>query len=243
MEGELNLIDRRTFTDAAYESLCELLISGRVAPGEKLALRDLSRRLGVSMMPVRDAVSRLIADQALEVTAGRVLRVPFTSAAELRELADVRAINEGYSAERAATRRTAQQMQQIAAAEAAFRNEAACAAPDLSRIMTLNRNFHFAIYGAAEMPILVKFISGLWLRAGPILNLDLRVTPGRLANGNAVRFHRAAMSAIAERDGPAASAAIQSDIRSCADFILAAGELPGDKGLTRDKKNELTSHA
>ena len=63
----LPVIERRTLGDAAYLHLRELLMSGRVAPGERLSLRSLAGALGVSMMPVREAVTRLVADHALEV--------------------------------------------------------------------------------------------------------------------------------------------------------------------------------
>ncbi len=48
---------------AAYLHLRELLMSGRVGPGERLSLRNLAEALGVSMMPVREAVTRLVADR------------------------------------------------------------------------------------------------------------------------------------------------------------------------------------
>ncbi len=50
---ELPLLDRRTLADIAYEHLRELLVSGRLAPGERLSLRELGQALGVSVMPVR----------------------------------------------------------------------------------------------------------------------------------------------------------------------------------------------
>jgi len=69
----LNLepLDRQTLGERAYARLADLLISGRLAPGEKLSLRAAADVLGVSIMPVREAVSRLVADKALEVLRAR----------------------------------------------------------------------------------------------------------------------------------------------------------------------------
>jgi DNA-binding GntR family transcriptional regulator len=225
---ELPLLDRRTLADIAYEHLRELLVSGRLAPGERLSLRELGQALGVSVMPVREAVNRLVADRALEVTQGRVLQVPRTNAAQLHELAEIRVVVEGFAAERAALTRSPGHLAAIVAAEAAFRAEATRPAPDPARAIALNRTVHFAIYAAAGLPMLQEMIGDLWLKAGPVLNLDLRENPERLASGGAVRFHGAALAAIEAGDGVAARAAIEADIRSAAAFIIARGALLED---------------
>jgi DNA-binding GntR family transcriptional regulator len=224
----LPLLDRRTLADIAYEHLRELLVSGRLAPGERLSLRELGQALGVSVMPVREAVNRLVADRALEVTQGRVLRVPRTSVSQLHELAEIRVVVEGFAAERAALVRSPEQLATIAASEAAFRAEATRAEPDPGRAIALNWTVHFAIYDAAGLPMLQEMIGDLWLKAGPVLNLDLRGNPERLASGGAVRFHAAALAAIGAGDGAAARAAIEADIRGAAAFIIARGALLQD---------------
>ncbi len=66
-------------------NLSDLLFSGRMAPGDKLSLRQAADVLGVSIMPVREAVSRLVADKALEVTPNRAIRVPLMTAAQFRD--------------------------------------------------------------------------------------------------------------------------------------------------------------
>ena len=71
--------------------------------------------------------------------------------------------------------------------------------PDLPRAVELNKTFHFAVYEAAHSPILVEIIRALWLKAGPVINLDLRANPERLAKGDAIRFH----AEVLPRDPPA----------------------------------------
>ena len=221
----LPVIERRTLGDAAYLHLRELLMSGRVAPGERLSLRALAGALGVSMMPVREAVTRLVADRALEVAPNRAVRVPVMNVTQFRELAAIRIEIEGFAAELAAKASTPDSIEIISVAEKAFRAEAARARPDLPRAVALNKDFHFALYDAAGLPALVEIIGGLWLKVGPIINLDLRENPERLATGGAVRFHAEAASAIRRRDGAAARAAIAADISGTAAFLLAKGGL------------------
>ena len=218
-------MERQTLGERAYAQLCDLLVSGRMAPGEKVSLRGAAGALGVSMMPVREAVSRLVADRALEVTPNRSVRVPVMSVAQFHELAQVRIAIEGHAAAEAACLRTDDDLIQIGAVEAAFQRQSTLPEPDAGLSVSLNKDFHFAVYAAAASPLLIEIIRGLWLKAGPVLNLDLRASPERLREGGAVRFHADALAAIHRRDGLAARAAIAADITGAADFIIGRGAL------------------
>lgn len=218
-------LDRQTLGERAYAQLADLLISGRLAPGEKLSLRSAADVLGVSIMPVREAVSRLVADKALEVTPNRAVRVPLMSAGQFRDLTKVRIAIEGYAAGQAALNRDNNDLSWIARAEQAMRAESELTAPDLPRAVELNKSFHFAVYEAAHSPILVEIIRALWLKAGPVINLDLRANPERLAKGDAIRFHRDVRDAIVAGEETAARDGIAADVSSAAEFILSRGGL------------------
>jgi DNA-binding GntR family transcriptional regulator len=224
----LNLVeplDRQTLGERAYAQLSELLFSGRMAPGDKLSLRQAADVLGVSIMPVREAVSRLVADKALEVTPNRAIRVPLMTAAQFRDLTQARVAIEGHVAAIAARTRNDADLRLIAEAEAAMRAESLVAAPDLPRAVELNKTFHFAVYEAAHSPTLVEIIRALWLKVGPVINLDLRANPERLAKGDAIRFHAEVLAAIQAGDEAGARAGISADISSAADVILSRGGL------------------
>jgi DNA-binding GntR family transcriptional regulator len=225
--SELPTLERHTLSGTVYAALAELLVSGRLAPDERLSLRDTAAALGVSVMPVREAVNRLVADHALEVTPNRAVRVPVMSAGQLRALAETRMLIEGKAAARAAKHRTLKDLAAIRAAEAAFRAMAAQPNPDRIHAVALNRDLHFRIYHAAGLEPLREIITGLWLKIGPVINLDLRAHPDRLQQGSALRHHADALAAIEAGDAEAAEAAIAADIRDAADFILARGGLPG----------------
>ena len=75
-----------TLSAGVLATLRGQLVAGQLAPGDRLSLRTLALRLGVSMQPVRDAVARLVAERALEVTPKRAVQVPLMSASQFREL-------------------------------------------------------------------------------------------------------------------------------------------------------------
>lgn len=218
-------LDRQTLGGRTYAQLSELLMSGRMAPGEKISLRQTAEVLGVSIMPVREAVSRLVADGALEVTPNRAVRVRLMTAAQFRDLTQARIAIEGHAAATAAQNRTAADVKAISRAEAAMRSESRAAKPDLPRAVEYNKSFHFAVYEASHSAILVDIIRALWLKVGPVINLDLRANPERLAKGDAVRFHARVLAAIKSGDADGARDGIAADINNAAEVILSRGGL------------------
>ena len=59
--------DRKITHETVYDSLYASIISGHFEPGKALTIRGLAQELGVSPMPVREAISRLVALGALEI--------------------------------------------------------------------------------------------------------------------------------------------------------------------------------
>lgn len=224
--ARIGRMERATLGDRVYAELRALLIAGELAPGERLSLRRVADQLGTSMMPVREAVSRLAADDALEVLPNRSVRVPLMNAGQFRELTRVRIAIEGFAAEEAARLRGEADLAAIAAHDAVFRAEAHAENPDFERAVRANKDLHFAVYAATQLPTLVSIIEGLWLRVGPVLNLDMRVSGQRLAEGTAERHHARLVAAIRERNGPSARAALVADIEEAARFIAGSGRLP-----------------
>jgi DNA-binding GntR family transcriptional regulator len=178
------------------------------------------------VQPVRVAVSRLIADEALEVTPNRAVRVPLMSAARFEELTTIRLAIEGFAIERAATRRTAAELAQVRRHDRAFRRQCRSRTPDPALAVQANHDLHFTAYRAAGLPTLMPIIEGLWLRIGPVLNLDMRSSPRRLQMGQAETSHAALVEALQARAPAAARAALQADIGTASRFILERGILP-----------------
>lgn len=221
---EVGSLQHETLGERVTGELRALLIAGRLAPGEKLSLRRVAEALGVSMMPVREAVSRLAADKALEVLPGRAVRVPVLTLAQFRELTRIRLVVEGFAAEEATKVITDAQIAVVAQHEAAFL-AAAKDPPDPAAAVGANRDLHFALYEAAGMPSLIEMISRLWLKAGPILNLDMRHEPRRLDGGSAVVAHAQLLAALRRRDTVAARQALVEDISAAAEHIERTARL------------------
>lgn len=215
-------IVHQTLSAKVYQDLRELIISGQLQPGQRLTLAGMAAAMGTSAMPVRDAINKLAADDALEILPNKSVRVPVMTRARFQELVVIRLAVEGLAVETAASRITMEELTRLAGLEQAFSREIALDEPDANQIIQINQQLHFTVYAAAQMPVLSGLIEGLWLRIGPVLNLDLRNRASRRRSDlPSVKAHRALLEALRAGDGAAAKAALALDINSAAAVILA----------------------
>lgn len=226
--AEIGSLQKETLGDRVYGELRALLMAGRLAPGEKLSLRKVAEAIDVSMMPVREAVNRLAADGALEVLPGRAVRVPIMSLGQFHELTRIRLVLEGFAAEEAARNASDADIAAMADAERAFRTAAEASPPKSTEAVAANHQLHATLYRSAGMPTLFEMIERLWLRAGPVINLDMRNDVERLKGGSAVQAHAALLVALRARDGAGARRAIETDISAAAAHIARTGGLADD---------------
>src|SRR5690554_6680547 len=86
----------------AYDFIREKLIAGELHPGTRLSDVALSKEIGVSRTPVREAINQLASEDLVELVPhnGAFVKVPDEQ--ELVELYDVRQLLETYAVTRAA---------------------------------------------------------------------------------------------------------------------------------------------
>jgi DNA-binding GntR family transcriptional regulator len=235
INGLIKPLQRQTLSADVYEQLRELLMSGRMMPGQQLSLRATAEALNVSVMPVREATLRLVAEKALEVGPTRIIRVPTMTVRQLREISSIRITLEGFATEQACLRIDKAALLGIETLKRAFDKELAQDDPDGTKLISINKDLHFAIYECAQMPMLLQLIEVLWLRVGPILNYDLRSGSKRLETraivdnytrlAKTVNHHARLVKALRSKDVDGAKAALQSDIENAAEFIVSSGSL------------------
>ncbi|WP_376962847.1 GntR family transcriptional regulator [Azospirillum sp. A26] len=210
---DLSLLEHDNLGSTIYQKLCEALMRGVFKPNDRLKIRDLAERLGTSVTPVRDAILRLVQDQALVLRSPRDIRVPMLTRAAYLEIRDIRVNLEGLAAARAAERATPAQIEQLEAL--LTHNEEAMAAGNTALATELNQIFHFRLAEIADMPVLGDILRRLWLQMGPLI-ADVYGGAGRTM----IDHHYPLMDAIRRHDGPAAARAIQDDIQLASGPIL-----------------------
>lgn len=215
--GELR---RDTLFSQIYDELCAGLSAGRFQPGESVTLRQLADDFGTSIMPVREAVSRLISERALRMLPNRKVIVPEMTRERFQDLAHFRQLIEPVAAQRASGRLLDAQVHALE--EINNRLLAALADGDVARALAANRDFHMGIYQAAGSDALMQAIVNAWLQVGPFLYLSMtsKEVPWTTAH------HVAVISGLKQRDGEAVAQAIRNDIGESAEHLVESG-FPG----------------
>lgn len=222
VDQNLSRIEREPLWDRAHTQLREALLAGRFEPGSALILRQLADTFGTSITPVRDAVSRLVAQRVLDQGPRNSALVPDVRANALKDLMLVRCELEGRAAREAATRADTQGLAALEALLAQMRGM--IAARRLEEYLDVHRRFHFGVYAMAGIPILVEMIENLWLRCGPVLSF---VVPEYVLSLKGTDHHAAMVAALRAGDGTRAEAEMIADIEEAGRYLLGLADTSG----------------
>lgn len=137
----------RTLSLQTYEELRRAIVQGRIRPNERLIETELAEEYGVSRTPIREGLQRLSVEGLIEPLR-RGWRVREYSLDEIREIYEIRAALESYSARLAAERAGQSQLQAVMdiVNQRTFAPPIAGAADELA---IANNQFHSAIVAAA----------------------------------------------------------------------------------------------
>ncbi|WP_104494113.1 GntR family transcriptional regulator [Paracoccus denitrificans] len=211
---------RKTVQDQVYDQLREALMSGAFKARESFTIASLADHFQTSHMPVREALRRLAAENALRISPSGTAFVPDLSPEELDDISRARVIIEGAATELAAPNLTAEDRKALAVLVDEHRANGISG--DIAAMAAVNRRFHFHIYGAARSPILMSHIENLWLRSGPYVRF-LSDRMGALLQtdhkGQFTRHHEAMLEALDRQDVPGFRAAMEKDITATRDLL------------------------
>lgn len=179
--------------ESVYEALTQMIIAGRLQPGQHLVEVELARLLGVSRQPVREALQRLHNEGWVDLRPGYGAMVHVPAEDEVDQLLNVRTVLESEAARLAAENASPEgvsKLREMCATGTRMAKEG-----DIDGAVRVNAEFHRYV---AEL-------SGNRFIADFAAQVDRRVrwyyTPVAPARGQASwREHARVISAIAERD-------------------------------------------
>lgn len=214
LESSLRAVERETLNDRVYRELRTMIMSGGFAPGSEMKLRALAQSLHVSLMPVRDAIGRLVVERALKMLPNHRVIVPETTIDEFLEIRRVRILLEGEAAALASQHVSPDV---IASLKRIHEKIKSLSGNKQRQFWALNQEFHFAVYEAAKSPLLLSMIESLWLQIGPVFNhIPINLT------SEGARGHHRIIAALGAGDAKAARAALTEDLMKGGDRIIAA---------------------
>jgi DNA-binding GntR family transcriptional regulator len=196
-----------TVQEFVFRRLRHAIMTGRFPPGLAVTIRGLAALLGVSAMPVREAMRRLVAERALDLLDNRRVRVPDMDAARFETLIAARIMLEQEAARRALPHINATALAELRRLDEAA--DAVFARGDVERTIEANFAFHRHLYGQAPSDALMPLIESIWLQIGPFMRAALH---GATIHNRPDR-HADALKAIVNRDPDALARAIETDVR------------------------------
>ena len=217
MPERLPQLTSPTLADQAYEALREAIISGDLAPREKITERGLADRLAISPTPVREALRRLEQDHLVERLGPRAVQVTELDDGTAGEIRLVEGTLRALAARLAATNATDDQLARIErllddgdAALAELRaskvRDGELVPTDLVPLLQLTREFHLALNEASNNLVLLRLLR---LVDAFSLSQRLRNLDGELRDGHDAyeavihRYdeHRTIFDAVRSGDG------------------------------------------
>jgi DNA-binding GntR family transcriptional regulator len=218
----LREVRHQALHDRVYEEIRRSLMAGQFEPGEKVSSRKLASALGTSDMPVRTAMSRLIAEGGLFRRPNGTVHVPTCSRRMYTEGMDLRIVLEGHATYLACGQLTGPDFAALDAYSAAL--DEAIRTHNVGRYLDANQNLKFTIYNRCGSQMLLHTLGTLWLKIGPFLR-SLAAGLDQLAAAN---FHEEAIRALRRGAAEEAANAIRRDLTAGRDLLLATARFQDD---------------
>jgi DNA-binding GntR family transcriptional regulator len=205
----------RSLAAVIARQLAAGIVSGALAPGERLRQDHVAAAFRASHVPVREAFRRLEAQGLAVAEPRRGVRVAPLHPADILETAEMRAALEGLALRHALARMTAADLD---AARASLDQEAA-AGSDLAGLEAANRRFHTAILAPCAMPRLLATVESLHAVAARHLFAAWRHLDWEARSASE---HRAVLAAVEARDRKRAATLLAAHILAAGRALAAA---------------------
>jgi DNA-binding GntR family transcriptional regulator len=199
------------------------ILAGSLGPGTPLRQDKLAASLGVSKIPVREALLRLVAEGLVSVEANRGFTVARLESSEAAEILDIRAALECRAIVLAVP-----VMTDLTIAEATDILDNAENTTSIERWGELNWEFHAVLYRSANRPKLSQLIRQTSNQTERYIRVLISNSDYRSI---AEREHRTILAACALRNGDAAGALLGQHIRQTGDLIASFLEEQAARGL------------
>ena len=185
----------KTLTQLVYARLRSEILGGKLAPGSRLKQDELTKRLGVSRTPVRDAMHELYADGLITFVGRNSAVVSGISRKSIEEVFELRALLEGYAADRAAERLTERDIGKLR--KLIREMDEHHSENRIERLLAKNTEFHQFICVRAGNETLLSMLDRIW-RDIERLRINYLYTPE--GHERSTREHEELVNALESRD-------------------------------------------
>ena len=190
-----------------YQLLRQNLICGKIPPGLPLTIRGLAERLSVSAMPVREALSRLTSEGALQIKGNGRVMVPVMTPEKFNELCELRILLETHAAECAMPYMRDEHIDELECIDQRLNDIVEKGEMEMTNL--INQQFHRYLYTVNPHQLSQPMIESVWLQLGPFI----RIVKSKLEKHYPIDRHVETIEAIRQRNAFGLRRAIEADIR------------------------------
>lgn len=164
-------------SELAYRLIRTRIDSGQYVPGYRLVLAPIAEELGMSVVPVREAIRRLEAEQLVTFERNIGAQVALIKETEYLHTMQTLALVEGAATALAAPFVTPEQIERARAINEIMRETLASFDPQ--RFTRLNLDFHSVLFETCPNPHILDLVHRGWNRMNVLRNSSFSFVPGR----------------------------------------------------------------
>ena len=213
--------------DTVTNELRRSIVSGDLAPGQTFSLGEISARLNVSLMPVREALRTLVGEGLVITRPGRSPLVAPLHLDDLRAIYQLRRDLEPEIAGRSCLLITDEHLSWLEAQAADFGD----ARHTIQTVYDSHHDFHAALLAPAATPWDMRILNALWRAAERYIRIGFGgAGPHPSENARRERAHQELIQVFRLRDRGAVEAAVRTHLAGNEQAALRA--LDGGRAAT-----------
>ena len=213
--------DRASLSKVVSDQIRGQILDGKLRPGERLVEDRLSTELGVSRVPVREALRGLSMEGLVRLEPNRGATVAEITPALVAELVEVRTLLEALNARLAARRHDPEIVDALQ--DTLKRGNAAAQSATPDHLARLNSEFHERLAEASRNSVLTDIMRSLRERTSLAFSIN-----GRTRAREDWKEHAAILAAVIEGDEELAALLAARHVQNAAAAFARAQEAPDE---------------
>lgn len=163
----ISKIETKTLRQKVYDQIRDSIMSAEMEPGETFSLRTLADKLGVSIMPVREALWQFETEKVFIIESNKKMSINTLSMKEIDEIFDLRLYHESILVTESCLNWNKKTLDKLESALKKMQgsNE------NTKAFLRYNKDFHYAMYNNANRQITLDIVNNLWLRLAPYFGI------------------------------------------------------------------------
>ncbi len=161
-QNDSEMLQRDTLPMQILSKLMDWIMDGKLKMGEKLNTEELARQLGVSRMPIREALNGLEKMGLAESVPYVGMRLVSLKQEDVLQIYLMRQALEPLVVKQACEKITPEDIENLEAIHKEYIKIVKDPELDAKKLYLQNRKFHFAIYSISDMERVCSVVESLW---------------------------------------------------------------------------------